>query len=164
MADFKFPPSLWGECEQTAAYLKDCTPTHTLKDKTPYEAYYGKKPDLSHLCELGCKAFVLIQSSDQPKIYNRSIECTLVGYSENSKAFRCWNKQTGHIIVSRNIHFIEMKDARPCPLHPEQVSSDEDLDDECSYTLAHQEESRTPNPDMDEHTTDGSSLEPTETL
>src|SRR5882724_13478085 len=82
MADCKFPPSLWGECVQTAAYLKDHTPICTLKEKTPYEAYYGKKPDLSHLCELGCKAFVLIQSSDQLKIYNRSIESTLVGYCQ----------------------------------------------------------------------------------
>ena len=68
MMDCKFPPTLWGECVQTAAYLKDSTPTCTLKDKTLYEMYYGQKPDLSHLCEIGCKAFVLIQSSDRPKI------------------------------------------------------------------------------------------------
>jgi len=107
MTDCKFPPSLWGECVQTAAYLKDHTLTHTQKDKTPYEMYYARNPELSHLHELGCKAFVLIHSGDPPKLYSRSVEYVLVGYSPNSKAFRCWNKQTRHITVSRNIHFIE---------------------------------------------------------
>ena len=52
MSENKFPPKLWGECVRTAAYLRDCTPTRTLRDKTPYEAYYGTCPDLSHLREI----------------------------------------------------------------------------------------------------------------
>ena len=96
--------------QYTVAYLKDHMPTRMLRDKMPYEMYYGWKPDLSHLHEIGCKAFILIQSETWPKIYNRSLECILVGYLENSKSFRCWNKQTGHIIVSRNVHFVESKD------------------------------------------------------
>jgi hypothetical protein len=63
MADNDFPPKLWGECFLTSAYLKDRTPTRSLKNMTLFEAYYGKKPDVSHLGEIGCKAFVLIQSS-----------------------------------------------------------------------------------------------------
>src|SRR6266481_273204 len=90
MANCKFPPTLWGECVLTAAYLKDHTHTCTLQDKTPYEAYYGQKPDLYHLREIGCKAFILVQSETRPKIYSQSIECVLVGYSANSKAYRCW--------------------------------------------------------------------------
>ena len=62
MSDNKFPGKLWGECIHTAAYLRGHTPTRTLKDKTPYEAYYGSQLDVSHLCELGCQAFILIQS------------------------------------------------------------------------------------------------------
>jgi hypothetical protein len=30
-------PLLWAECVQAAVYLKNCTPTQTLKDVTPYE-------------------------------------------------------------------------------------------------------------------------------
>ena len=48
-----------GECVQATAYLRDPTPTRTLKNMTPYQAYYGLKPDLSHLRELGCHAFIL---------------------------------------------------------------------------------------------------------
>jgi hypothetical protein len=92
MADNKFPPKLWGECLLTSAYIKDQTPTHSLKDKTPFEVYYGKKPDVSHLREIGCKAFVLIQLTHTLKIYSQCVECVLVGYSQNSKAHRCYDR------------------------------------------------------------------------
>jgi hypothetical protein len=120
MADNGFPPKLWGECFLTSAYIKDRTPTRSLKNMTPFEAYYGWKPDITHLREIGCKAFVLVQSGSgaRPKIYSRSVECTLVGYSPNSKAYWCYNKKTGCILVSRNVQFIESQDTRPRPLHP----------------------------------------------
>ncbi|KAF8573208.1 hypothetical protein K439DRAFT_1376090 [Ramaria rubella] len=59
MSENNFPPKLWGEILLSTAYLKDRTPTKSLKHKTPYEAYYGKRPDISHLHEIGCQAFVL---------------------------------------------------------------------------------------------------------
>ena len=53
-SDSKLPPSLWAESVRAAAYIKNRTPTRTLKDKMPYEMWHGTKPDLSHLRELGC--------------------------------------------------------------------------------------------------------------
>jgi Integrase core domain len=126
MSDNQFHPKLWGEWVLTAAYIKDRTPTKSLKDKTPFEAYYGERPDLSNLCEIGCKAFVLIQNEDRPKIYARSIECVLVGYSQVSKAYRCYNTTTGHIMVSRNVQFIKRKDSVPRPYRPGIVTDPKD--------------------------------------
>ena len=110
MSENKFPPKLWGECVHTAAYLRDCTPTHTLKNMTPYEAYYGSRPDISHLHKIGCHAFILVTSKHHPKIYDRSIEGVLVGYSSNSKAYRRYYPKTGRIIVPQHVSFIELKD------------------------------------------------------
>ena len=118
MSDNKFPGKLWGECVCTAAYLRDHTPTRMLKDKTLYEAYYGSRPDVSHLCELGCQAFILIQSESQPKIYDQSVEGVLVGYSTNSKAYQCYYPKTGRIIITRHVSFIESKDNTPHPFRP----------------------------------------------
>ena len=73
MSENNFPPRLWGECILTMAYLKDRTPMCTLKDKTPYEAYYGIQPDVSHPWEIGCWAFILKQAEQHSKIYNRLI-------------------------------------------------------------------------------------------
>jgi transposase InsO family protein len=78
-SDANLPPSLWGECILTAVYLKNRMPTKALEDKTPYEVWTGHKPDLSHLREIGCRAFILIQNRHVAKIYNRSVKCVLVG-------------------------------------------------------------------------------------
>ena len=95
MSENNFPPKLWEECIATAAYLKDCTPMHTLKNMTPYKAYYGKQPDIFHFGEIGSRAFMLLQGEHQPKIYNRSVEGLLVGYSQNSKAYYCYYPKMG---------------------------------------------------------------------
>jgi hypothetical protein len=85
-SDARLPPSLWGECVKATRYIKNHSATRTLKNKTPFEAWYGRCPDLSNLRKLGCKAWVYIMT-ENPKIYSRSIECILVGYSEISKAY-----------------------------------------------------------------------------
>ena len=121
----KLPPKLWGECVLTAVYLKNRTPTKALDNKTPYEVWNKRKPNLSHLCEIGCKAFVLIQARHVPKIYSRSVECVLIGYSTHSKAYRCYNRITKQILISRNVTFIESQDSMPRPLHPGLIIRDE---------------------------------------
>jgi len=50
------PSNRWGEFAITAGYLSACTPMCTL-GKTPFEVWHGKKPDLSHLHEIGSWAF-----------------------------------------------------------------------------------------------------------
>src|SRR5882724_5838385 len=70
-SDSKLPPNMWGEAMKAAGYLKNCMPTRTLADKTPFKMWYGCHPDVSHLHELGCKFWVHIPS-ENPKIYNRS--------------------------------------------------------------------------------------------
>ena len=102
---------------KAASFLKNRTPTRTLEDKTPFDMWYGERPDVSHLRELGCKVWVHIPS-DNPKIYNRLVECILVGYSDSYKVYRCLHRSSGHIHVTRNIVFAESQDLRECPLHP----------------------------------------------
>ena len=111
--DAWMPPSLWAECAQAACYLKNCMPTRALDEKTPHELWMGQKPNLVHLRELGCHAFVLIQNHHNTKIYEQSIKCVLVGYLLNSKAYRCYDLAMGRIVISWNVKFIEHKDDIP---------------------------------------------------
>jgi hypothetical protein len=108
---------------KAAGYIKNCTPTRALKDRTPYKAWHGKQPDLAHLCELGCKAWVL-NMNENLKIYKQSIECLLIGYSENSKAYRCWDQANRRIHVNWNVTFAKSQDLQECPLHPGMVLGD----------------------------------------
>jgi len=84
--DSKLLPNMWGKAMKAARYLKNHTPTRTLVDKTPFQMWYRQFPDISHLSELDCKVWIHV-ASENPKIYNRSVEYVLVGYSDTSKAF-----------------------------------------------------------------------------
>ncbi|THU80314.1 hypothetical protein K435DRAFT_695935, partial [Dendrothele bispora CBS 962.96] len=101
------PPNLWDYFVKTAAQLSWYIPTQALHNKTPYEAMQGRKPNLSHLCEIGCRAFVLIQHKTNPKIYECSLKCILIGYSPNSKAYICYHKPSHRVITSFHVRFIE---------------------------------------------------------
>lgn len=54
------PEELWPDLVHTAAYLLNPTPTKGLNWDTPFEIYHGRKPDISHLRVVGCRAYVHI--------------------------------------------------------------------------------------------------------
>ncbi|THH06955.1 hypothetical protein EW146_g9458 [Bondarzewia mesenterica] len=83
--------------------------------------WFRSKPDLSHLRELRSRAFVLIQSTHNPKIFNCSIECILLSYSDNSKAYWCYHHESSQIIISCNVRFIERNDSLPRTLQPGHI-------------------------------------------
>jgi hypothetical protein len=99
----------------TASYLTTLTASRSLKGRTPFELWFGTKPSLSHLREIGCRTFVLI-SRNNPKIAAHSIECVLIGYTSNAKVYRCWDQQSGHIMDTHHVHFVEHLDVTPHPL------------------------------------------------
>jgi hypothetical protein len=48
----------WGEAVMTVVHLLNRSPTKALDGKTPYEAWHGRKPAVSHLRVFGCLALV----------------------------------------------------------------------------------------------------------
>ena len=49
LADSKLPHKFWAEALSTHVYLRNRSPTKALTEITPYEAWYGVKPDVSFL-------------------------------------------------------------------------------------------------------------------
>jgi hypothetical protein len=110
------PEHLWPEFYRTAALLANLLPTAALPcGRTPHEMWIGKKPDVSFLREIGCKAFVLVQNVYNPKVFSRSHEGVFVGYDTTSKAYRVWCPSMRKIIVSRNVRFVESHLLKPRP-------------------------------------------------
>jgi hypothetical protein len=77
------------------------------------------------LREIGCQAFVLIQNKHNPKIFDRSIECILIGYSTDSKAYICYDKLSRRVFTSYHVKFIESHQTVPKPLHPGKIANAE---------------------------------------
>jgi hypothetical protein len=121
------PPNRWDEFICTANYLLMRVPTKSLHNQTPFEAYYHHKPDVSHLREIGCRAFVLILNKHNPKIFRRSEECVLIGYGQNSKSYRCYHRASHKVIESYHVVFVESKDEKEVSFRP---GTTQGLDDE----------------------------------
>eukprot|EP00253_Pinus_taeda_P014971 PITA_14971 len=47
----------WGDAVATAVYILNHSPTSALENMTPYEAWYGKKPNVNHFKVFGCLAY-----------------------------------------------------------------------------------------------------------
>ena len=114
------PTTLWDEFCATSAYLTNLTPSSSLQGHTPFELWYGRKPSLSHLWEIGCRAYALIPTAT-PKTYARSCPCVLIGYSPHSKAYQLWDHTSGRVFDSFHVLFIEHLDEVPTDLFPDMT-------------------------------------------
>ena len=97
----------WAEGVATAVYLLNISPTKAVLNRTPYEAWYGRKPWVSHLKVFGSVAYTLIDSHNHSKLDEKSVKCIFVGYCSQSKGYKLYNPVSGKIIVSRNVVFDE---------------------------------------------------------
>ena len=106
LADTEFPKKLWMEIASTVVYLKNRSPTSSLDGKTPYEAWHGKKPDLSHLQMISRTAYVHVSKDTRRKLDFNSRECRLVGYGGTNQ-WRAWDEEKEDVVVSRDVIFDE---------------------------------------------------------
>lgn len=106
LIDTNQPKVLWNEALLTANYLTNRSPTAAVKNKTPYELWFKRQPNLSRIKVFGSKAHVHIPKERQSgKFDSRTELCVLVGYAENG--YRLWNPRTRSITVSRDVLFEE---------------------------------------------------------
>ena len=87
-------------------------PTKALKGKTPYKAWTGKKPNVSHFREFGSDIWVLDESKNRSKLAPKSKKMVFVGFMEGSKVVRYWDKEGRSIKVSRNFAFSENEELK----------------------------------------------------
>lgn len=111
-------PDVWDKFYMTASHLQNKTTTCSLEGTTPWEQWYEQKPDYSYMWEISCKVFILIQNKHNPKIYERSIECVLIGYDNSSKKYRCYHRETKRVFSSYHVQFLESCDGHS-PTLPE---------------------------------------------
>ena len=66
------PSFLWGEAMSTTIYTLNHCPTKLVEGKTPYKAWIGKKPSISHLRGFGCDAYAFVLPKKRKKMDKRS--------------------------------------------------------------------------------------------
>ena len=98
----------WAEAVATAAYIRNRTPTAAIKEQqTPYERWYRKKPNVSHLRVFGCIAFAHIPDAQRHKLDKKSEKLRFVGYSIQSKGYRLFDEKSHKVVIRRDVAFNE---------------------------------------------------------
>ncbi|GJZ77304.1 hypothetical protein Tco_0641976 [Tanacetum coccineum] len=89
---------------ETATHILNMVPTKKV-DKTPYELWYGKIPNLSYLNIWGCEALVKRDTPD--KLQQRSVKCIFIGYLKEMMGYYFYFPPENKIVVARYAEFLE---------------------------------------------------------
>ncbi|GBO39113.1 Retrovirus-related Pol polyprotein from transposon TNT 1-94 [Araneus ventricosus] len=100
-------PGFWGEEFQCYAYARNRLPHSTDKKTTPYEKWYGRKPNISHF-----RIFGNLCSYHLPKIYRNKLEPVarkgiFVGYAMNTKGYRVSDLEKRKVTKIKHVKFDE---------------------------------------------------------
>ncbi|GJR09746.1 retrotransposon protein, putative, ty1-copia subclass [Tanacetum coccineum] len=98
------PLSFWDYALESATRILNMVPTKKV-DKTPYELWYGKVPNLSYLKVWGCEALVKRDTPD--KLQQRSVKCIFIGYPKETMGYYFYFPPKNKIVVARYAEFFE---------------------------------------------------------
>ena len=107
LIESQLPLFLWAEAVECAVYTKNRSPTAAIKDKTPFEVFWSRKPDISNLRVFGSQCYVHNDAPSRQKFDNHAIPAIFIGYSLALKAWKYFIPVKQKAGTSRNITFDE---------------------------------------------------------
>lgn len=124
----KLEKSFWGEAVLTASFIINRTPSNVLRamNKTPYEMWHSKKPQLKYLKVFGSTAYVH-EKVRKAKFDAKSFKAILVGYEPNG--YKLWVSDKGRFITARDVIFDEVKvsESRPTNAVEKNCNVEQDI-------------------------------------
>lgn len=110
LEDAAIDKSFWVQAIQAAAYLTNRSPTNANEgNKTPFEVWEGRRPNVSNLRVFGSKVYVHVPKERRKKLDAKAWKGIFIGYSNNG--YRVWNPETKQESVARDVDFVENPDA-----------------------------------------------------
>lgn len=101
------PIYFWGESVLAAAHLINCTPSHLLNNKTPYEVLFGIVPSYGAIRMFDCLCFSHNQKTKGDKFASRSRKCIITGYPFGKKGWKLFDLDTKEFFISRDVKLFE---------------------------------------------------------
>lgn len=106
LEESKLNLEFWGEAVLTATYLINRTPCRVLKsNKTPFEMWHGRKPELKFLRVFGSTVYVHDKTKNS-KFDSKTWKGIFVGYVPNG--YKVFNTETNVFISARGVIFDEI--------------------------------------------------------
>ena len=125
------PNSFCVRAADEAIFLTNrCLSCNLSPKKTPFELFYGRKPDFSNLKAFGCSAFRFLGIGVK-KLDSKAVKEVFVGYGCTHDSYYLYKPVTGKISLSGNVSINEEKEflgfgssfSEDCEFLPEPKSS-----------------------------------------
>ena len=103
----KLPGSFWWDAVSAYVHVRNRSPTAALSKGTPFEHWYGHKPDVSHFRVFGCTAWVNVKKDKRTGLQPHTQKCVFIGYPSEYKGWLCWSPETKKEVISNSVEFDE---------------------------------------------------------
>ncbi|GKA45643.1 retrovirus-related pol polyprotein from transposon TNT 1-94 [Tanacetum coccineum] len=104
----KAPEFLWAKAIATACFTHNRLIVHTRHNKTPYELIRGRKPNVQHFYVFGSLCYLTNDRDDLGKMKLKADIGIFIGYSESSRGFHIYNRQTKKIMETIHVKYDEL--------------------------------------------------------
>lgn len=159
MLDSGMARVMWPFALETASYTRNRIPQKG-ETITPFEKFWGKKPDVGHMRVFGCKATMHVPKEQRDKLDPVAEDVIFVGYPKHSKAYKLVCRGNGglKVKVSANVRFREDRPApcmqAPAVREPDAVYDEFLLDDDAPMPELEEAEQGDPDELMDDPSSD----------
>ena len=99
----------WEEAFTYAVYIRSLSVTTGLHSVVPYEAWTGRKPNISHLRVFGSLGWAHVPKQvHKGKLESQAVKVRMLGWwVDEAKGYRLENLENGKLIASRDVCFFE---------------------------------------------------------
>nr|GFA04236.1 hypothetical protein [Tanacetum cinerariifolium] len=143
----KVPLFFWAKAIATACFTQNRSLVIPRHEKTPYHIINDRKQSVKFFHIFGSVCYIVRDGENLDKMKEKGDECIFVGYSNQSRAYRVFNKRTRVIMESIHVNFDELP----------QMASDQNSSDpapECQ-TMALEHDSLSPGRKCQENVSHG---------
>ncbi|KAH9651466.1 Integrase catalytic domain-containing protein [Citrus sinensis] len=148
------PKYFWAEAVNIACYVLNRVLIRPHLNKTPYELWKDRKPNIGYFKVFGCKCFILNTKDNLGKFDPKSDVGIFLGYSNSSKAYRVYNKRTLVVEESMHVTFDESN-----PSSTEKGVANDDADGEVQEESSKENQENAPQENQEDRQEEQTNME-----
>ena len=96
-------PNIWDEAISCAAYVQNKSPHKSLEGKTPFEAWSGHKPNVSHFRVFGSKDWDRIPTKNRKALQHQRKDSIMFLYAEYEKGYKIFDPSSHKKFIERSV-------------------------------------------------------------
>lgn len=105
----------WAEAVNTSCYIQNRIYIRPMLEKTAYELFKERRPNISYFHQFGCTCYILNTKDYLKKFDAKAQRGIFLGYSERSKAYRVYNSETHCVEESTHVKFDDREPGSKTP-------------------------------------------------